>query len=212
MRLRDLEMALQSLKRFDAFDKSTFKLESYPTPANIAASILFSAEMDHGDIQGKIVCDLGCGDGIFAHGAALLGAKRVIGLDLDNNALSVARQNSKFLGTEDNTSFVLGDVSSFFLEESVDTLFQNPPFGVRNRGADLSFLQKAISIAKVVYSIHLAGQDGKNRSFLTSKIEEFGGSITQIETFQFPIKAIYERHTKQKHDITVDLYRIVRSL
>ncbi|MHA2426273.1 MAG: hypothetical protein ACXAEF_15905 [Candidatus Thorarchaeota archaeon] len=54
MRLRDLEMALQSLKRFDVYDKSTFKLESYPTPANIAAAILFSAEMDHGDITGTL--------------------------------------------------------------------------------------------------------------------------------------------------------------
>ncbi|MHA2426274.1 MAG: METTL5 family protein [Candidatus Thorarchaeota archaeon] len=168
--------------------------------------------MDHGDITGKNVCDLGCGDGIFAHGAAILGANHVIGVDLDTNALSVARQNAISLGTESTTSFVLGDINSFFLEDSVDTLFQNPPFGVRNRGADMNFLRKAMSIAKIVYSIHLAGQNGKNRTFLTSKIEEFGGSVTQIETFEFPIKAIYERHTKQKHLINVDLYRVVTNL
>jgi putative methylase len=202
-------MALQSLQRFDAYDKSTFKLESYPTPANIAAAILFAAEMDHGDIEGKVVCDLGCGDGIFAHGAALLGAKRVIGIDLDQSALDVAQENATLLDTEEIVEFVLGDVSSFSTGESFDTVFQNPPFGVRNRGADVIFLNKAISIARVVYSIHLAGEDGKNRSFLTSKIEEMGGTVTQIETFQFPIKAIYERHTKQKHNITVDLYRIM---
>jgi len=213
MRLRDLEMALQSLTRFDTYDKSTFKLESYPTPANIAATILFSAEMDYGDIKDRIVCDLGCGDGIFAIGAALLGAKRVIGVDLDQNALNVAQQNSEFLGIEEVTNFICDDVNSFSVEDVdvIDTVFQNPPFGVRNRGADVVFLEKALSIANVTYSIHLAGQEGKNRAFLSEKIEELGGSVNQIETFQFPIKPIYERHTKQKHIITVDLYRITKS-
>ncbi len=212
MRLRDLEIALQSLHRFDAYDTSTYKLESYPTPANIAAAILFSAEMDHGDIDGRNVCDLGCGDGIFTHGAALLGARRVFGFDLHSKALTVAQKNSSVLGTEGSTCFILGDVSSLALRKPIDTLFQNPPFGVKKRGADLEFLRKAISIARVIYSIHLAGPDGKNRAFLSSKIEELGGSVTQIETFQFPIKAIYERHTKQKHLINVDLYRVLSNL
>ncbi len=212
MRLRELEIALQSIHRFDAYDISTFKLESYPTPANIAAAILFSAEMDHDDIDGKDVCDFGCGDGIFAHGAALLGASRVIGIDLDSKALSVAQKNSSVHGTEGSTSFVLADVASLVLREPIDTLFQNPPFGVRKRGADVEFLRKAISIARVIYSIHLAGPDGKNRAFLREKIEELGGSVTQIETFQFPIKAIYDRHTKPKHLINVDLYRILSNL
>lgn len=209
MRLRDLEMALQSLNRFDAYDQTSYKLESYPTPANIAATILFSAEMDHGDIDRKVVCDLGCGDGVFTHGAALLGANRVIGIDVHDRALTMAHRNSSVLGTEGNTSFILGDVNSFFLKEPIDTVVSNPPFGVKKRGADMEFLSKALSIAKVVYSIHLVGPEGKNRPFLNSKIEELGGTITQIENFQFPIKAIYERHQKQKHLINVDLYRIV---
>jgi predicted RNA methylase len=212
MRLRDLEIALQSLQRFDAYDIATYKLESYPTPANIAAAILFSAEMDHGDITGKVVCDLGCGDGIFAHGAALLEAKQVMGVDLHSEVLSVAQKNSSELGTEDRTSFVLGDVNSLFLKTPIDTVVSNPPFGVKKRGADMEFLRKALSIAKVVYSIHLVGPEGKNRPFLNSKIEELGGSVTQIENFQFPIKPIYHRHQKEKHLINVDLYRVLSNL
>ena len=209
MRLRDLEMALQSLQRFDAYDHAAYKLESYPTPANIAAAILFSAEMDHGDISGKVVCDLGCGDGIFAHGAALLGAKQVIGIDLHSEVLAAAQRSSSEIGTEDRTSFVLGDVNDLALKNPIDTVVSNPPFGVKKRGADMVFLTKALSIAKVVYSIHLVGPEGKNRPFLQAKIKELGGSVTQIENFQFPIKAIYQRHQKQKHLINVDLYRIL---
>jgi len=203
---------LQSLQRFDAYDIAAYKLESYPTPANIAAAILFSAEMDHGDIGGKIVCDLGCGDGIFAHGAALLGAKQVMGIDLHREALTVAQKNSTMLGTENSTNFVLSDVNFLSLKNPIDTVVSNPPFGVKKRGADMEFLRKALSIAKVIYSIHLVGPEGKNRPFLNSQIKELGGAVTQIENFQFPIKAIYKRHQKQKHLINVDLYRVLSNL
>lgn len=207
MRLRDLEIALQSIDRFDTYDISSYRLESYPTPADIASSILYAAEIEHNDIKGKTVCDLGCGDGVFAHGAALLGAKYVIGIDIQSKPLKTAQQNSTLLGTETRIGLVLGDVSTLALRKSIDTLFTNPPFGVKKRGMDMVFLRKAMSIAKVIYSIHLAGPDGKNRAFLSSKIEELGGTVTQIESFQFPIKAIYERHHKEKHLVSVDLYR-----
>ncbi len=203
MRLRDLEIELQQMNRHTEHEVS---LESYPTPAPIAAAILFAAEMEHSDIHDKTVLDLGCGDGIFALGAALLGARCVLGIDLQSKALKAARENSTRLGIHDKVDLVLGDVSSLELLGTVDTVMSNPPFGVKNRGADLRFLKKAISVARVTYSIHLAGD--KNRAFLEHKIEALGGNVTQIETFQFPIAKIYEFHRKMKHLTKVDLYRI----
>jgi predicted RNA methylase len=79
MRLRDLEIALQSIERITDLE---ITLEQYPTPAKIVANILYDAEITYNDIQEKTVIDLGCGDGIFAIGAALLGATRVIGIDI----------------------------------------------------------------------------------------------------------------------------------
>lgn len=203
MRLRDLEIQLQSLERITDHKVS---LESYPTPASIAATIIYAAEMEHGDIVGKTVCDLGCGDGVFAIGAALLGANRVIGIDLYSKALKAAKRNSTRLGTEDTVNLVLGDVSSLTFGEHVDTVVSNPPFGVKKRGADIGFLKTAISSAQVIYSIHLAGE--KNRQYLKRVIQRLGGTVTQIETFEFPIPKIYEFHRKAKHLIRVDLYRI----
>ncbi len=196
---------LQSIERMGEYEVS---LEQYPTPANIAAAVLFAAHIEHDDIRHKTICDLGCGDGIFAIGAALLGASCVIGLDVQSKALKVSRRNSASLGTDDTTDWVLGDVASFEVLGPIDTVVTNPPFGVKKRGADLRFLTKAISIAKVTYSMHLAGE--KNRAFLESTIEDLGGRITQVETFEFPIPRIYEFHRKQKHLVGVDLYRICR--
>ncbi len=203
LRLKDLEIALQSIQRTNEHD---VKLEQYPTPANIVSAILFSAQMEHGDIVDKTVVDLGCGDGIFALGAALLGAKRVIGIDVQSKALKASQMNSRLLEVEDTVDWVLGDVSSLQLQCLVDTVVSNPPFGVKNRGADMRFLTKAISISDVTYSIHLAGE--KNRVFLMNEIEKMNATVTQIETFQFPIKKLFDFHKKEIHMVNVDLYRI----
>jgi putative methylase len=203
LRLRDLEITLESIHRTGEYEVS---LEQYPTPSKIASAILFAAQMDYGDITGKTVVDLGCGDGIFALGAALLGAERVIGIDVQSKALKASQENSRLLGTEDTVNWVLGDVSSLQLHCLVDTVVSNPPFGVKKRGADLRFLRKAISIADVIYSIHLAGS--KNRTFLETEVEKLGAKVTQIETFQFPIGKLFDYHRKHKHMIDVDLYRI----
>jgi len=203
MRLRDLEIALESMERLDSYDVS---LEQYPTPAPIAATVIYAAQMEHNDIIDKTVLDLGCGNGIFAIGAALLGANRAIGIDVQSKALKASQMNSRSLGTEDTVDWVLGDVSSLQLHCLVDTVVSNPPFGVKKRGADLRFLKKAISIADVTYSLHLAGD--KNRVFLKNEIEKLGARIAQLETFQFPIGRLFEYHKKQKHMVDVDLYRI----
>ncbi|MCK4279043.1 MAG: 50S ribosomal protein L11 methyltransferase, partial [Candidatus Thorarchaeota archaeon] len=152
------------------------------------------------------VFDLGCGDGIFAIGAALLGARKAVGVDVQRKALKASQRNSNLLGTEDTTNWVLGDVANLALKEPIDTVLSNPPFGVKKRGADLRFLRKAISIARVTYSMHLSGE--KNRVFLRNAVEDLGGVVTQIERFEFPIPRIYKFHRKERHMITVDLYRI----
>ena len=203
MRLRDLEITLESIERSGEYEVS---LEQYPTPSRIASAILFAAQMEHGDIIDKTVIDLGCGDGIFALGAALLGAQRVIGIDVQSKALKVSQMNSRLLGTEGTVDWVLGDVSSLQLHCLVNTVVSNPPFGVKKRGADLRFLRKAISIADVTYSIHLSGD--KNRIFLEKEVENLGARVTQIETFQFPIGKLFDYHRKQVHMVDVDLYRI----
>ena len=203
LRLRDLEIALESLQKLEEY---SMPLEQYPTPAPIAASVLYAAEMEHKDIVNRTVCDLGCGNGVLAIGAALLGARRVIGIDVQSKALKASQMNSRMLGIDDIVDWVLGYVPSLQLCCPIDTVVSNPPFGVKNRGADLRFLKTAISIADVIYSMHLSSE--KNRAFLSKEIESLGAAVTQLETFQFPIGRLFEHHKKTKHLVDVDLYRI----
>lgn len=47
------------------------------------------------DLSGKTVIDFGCGSGILACAAAKLGAKRVIGTDIDPQAMHASAQNAQ---------------------------------------------------------------------------------------------------------------------
>lgn len=50
--------------------------------------------LDRADIENRLVIDYGCGSGILAVAAALLGAKQVYATDLDPQALIAARDNA----------------------------------------------------------------------------------------------------------------------
>ncbi len=174
------------------------------TPGDIAASLLRLA-YNHSSIKKKDVYDLGCGTGRLAIGAALLGAQRVIGFDVDEEALDVAKENADNSGVD--VEWKCADVSGLEMPE-VSTVIQNPPFGVQRRGADMVFLRKAIQLGKEIYSIHKAVP--KNRDFISEQVKEQGGKITHMVEKEFHIPAQFSFHTRDVYRFNVDLYRIVR--
>ena len=60
---------------------------------------------------GATVLDLGTGSGVLALAAACLGARQVIGLDIDPNAVQQANANACRNGLEDKVQAYLGDAS-----------------------------------------------------------------------------------------------------
>ncbi|NOZ77230.1 MAG: methyltransferase [Euryarchaeota archaeon] len=181
------------------FTRPKEALEQYVTPTPIVAEVLSFADM-RGDIHGRSVYDLGCGTGRFAIGAALLGARKVVGVDADPRALEDARENARALGVA--VEWVLSDIKD--IKGECDTVIQNPPFGVRRPGADRAFLEKALEMAGVVYSIH----KGSTREFIYAFVEKIGGRITDRKEFRFSIPHTYQFHRKEKKVVGVDVYRI----
>lgn len=57
------------------------------------------------DLKDKVVIDFGCGSGVDAVEIAKRGAKRVVGLDIRENALAEARENARQAGVEALCSF-----------------------------------------------------------------------------------------------------------
>jgi ribosomal protein L11 methyltransferase len=63
--------------------------------------------LDQADLQGKTVVDFGCGSGILAIAALLLGAKEVIGIDIDPQAIQASRDNAERNNVSDRLSLYL---------------------------------------------------------------------------------------------------------
>ena len=198
MKKKELEILLQ---RVPSFDKPSPGLEQYITPANIAADIIFIAHQ-FGDIENKIVLDLGCGTGIFSVGAALTGAKKIVGIDVDKGCIKIARNYAKKNNLE--ITFLIQDVKDAKIK--CDTVIMNPPFGAQksNKKADRAFIEKGFEVASVLYSIHLA----KTVPFIEKMVSSLGGKIDCSKDYVFPIKWTYDFHEKKVMNYDVTMLRI----
>lgn len=187
------------LEEIEGFSDPELELEQYQTPPPLAAEILHFAYMQ-GDLDDSVQ-DLGCGTGILAIGAKLLGAQKVVGYDSDPKALEVARINSRKLGAE--VEFVFSDVAA--IQEHVKTTLMNPPFGARVKGRDRPFLSSALRTSDIIYSIHNRGSLAFIQKFIKPAV------ITHSYVAKFPIKRIFDFHKKEREVIEVEIYRITVS-
>jgi len=179
-------------------------LEQYTIPPEVAAEILYVAAYIYDDIINKTVVDLGCGTGRLAIGAALLGAREVMGVDIDRVAVMVAQKNAEKMGVGGKTRWVVADINA--VRGSVHTVLQNPPFGVQRREADRKFIKKSLELGHRIYSLHKSGK--RNQEFIKRFIERNGGRITGIFPMNMDIPRTFKFHTKRKYRVKVDLYRV----
>jgi putative methylase len=193
MKRKQLEMMLE---RLEGFSRPSFQKEQYATPASVAAEMLFLAGM-RGELGS--VCDLGCGTGVLAIGAALLGA-RATGVEIDGEALAIARRNAEKLNVD--VDFIRADVRQLVLK-GIDTVVMNPPFGAQKASlGDRAFLSSARKIAKTIYSLHNQGSEGFVRSFMKPC------TVQEIYRIPFPLKRCFDFHSQEVKVIGVELYRI----
>ncbi|MGZ7067783.1 MAG: METTL5 family protein [Methanobacterium sp.] len=198
---RHLEIILQNIP---SPKSPKVDLEQYSTPAYIAADVLWNAH-SLGDVEGKKVIDLGCGTGIFTIGAALLGARVVEGVDIDADAIHIAKGQASKNGVKDKTRFITEDIQNFHGEG--DTVIQNPPFGAQKAGkknADRFFIEKALESAPVVYSFHIK----ETEVFIEKYFSSFGGHVTHKFYYSFNIPKIYDFHKKDVIHVDVAVFRV----
>ena len=199
MKQKELEIILQKVP---TYENPNPYIEQYMTPANIAADIIFTA-YQFDDIQDKKVVDLGCGTGIFSFGAKLANAKEVIGIDIDEESIKIAKKYSEEINEE--IDFITQDVKD--VDIKCDTVIMNPPFGAQksNRWADRRFIEKGFEISKVIYSLHLS----KTIPFIEKLVLSLNGEIDYKKNYLFPIKHTYFFHKKKAENVDITLLRIL---
>jgi putative methylase len=202
---KEIELILEKLK---PLEKPKVSLEQYTLPSYLAAEILNLAYLA-GDIENKTVADFGCGSGKLAIGAALLGAKKVVAIDVDGEAIKVAKENLKIAeelaGKKLKVKFICSDIAKW--KGRVDTVLQNPPFGIKGIYTDKVFIEKAVKSARKVYSLHRNGRK-EVRAFIQNFVSSLGCKIEQIFKFKFFLPHTFKFHKKPKMKYDVDLYVI----
>ena len=198
---KNLEIELSKLKNFE---NPSLELEQYATPSHIAAEWIWTMALK-GDVAGKIILDAACGPGILGIGLLLLGAKKIYFVDKDETAMCICMDNYNKVKEEyeiGEAAFIINDISVF--DGEVDIVVQNPPFGTKEEHADKRFLEKAFSVASIVYSMH----KWSTQKFVDAIARDFKFVITDTWRFEFPIKAAFSFHQKPKVMIDVGLWRM----
>ena len=186
------------MESLDRLPRPVASTEQYLTPAGIAAEVGYLAYAK-GDVDGRSAVDLGCGNGVLAIAAKLLGADRVVGVDSDSAALEVARRNAARAHVD--VEWRLADVRA--LHETFETIFMNPPFGSQTRHADRPFLDAALAWGRIVYTFL-----NKNaEAYVRRRIESASGRITDRLAYAFPIPRTFDFHRQDLRRIDVVLYR-----
>lgn len=204
MKLKTLEQHLQTI---DTFENPKVHLEQYTTLPHIGARILHTIQSSYGDIEDKLVAELGCGCGSLLIGAGMLGAGLCVGFDIDPDALSIFSSNVDNLDIRNVDAVqcdVLKDLPGRW-KKQFDTVIMNPPFGTKhNQGIDMKFLQTGIDLATTsVYSLHKTS----TRKHVIAKATDWGVKAQVLAELRFDLPASYRFHKKQSVDIEVDFIR-----
>ena len=212
MRLRELEQHLGSVK---PFPKPKLALEQYATDAHIAARTVYTGSTTFDDFEGRSVLDLGCGCGMLSIASLLVGAERVVGVDIDPEALDQMRQNMELLEMEeaDGLEVINANVLTLpsWYRERFDTVVLNPPFGTKdNAGIDVAFLQVAQQMIReegAIYSMHKSS----TREHLTRKGVAWGLEVHVLAQLKFEILQQFKFHKKERVYVDVDLIRFFKN-
>jgi predicted RNA methylase len=200
-RKKQLEILLSKLH---AHPQPKLHYETYSLDSESAAQFLHIAGNIFSDVAEKRIADLGCGTGILAIGAMLLGATNVTGIDIDPDSIYTAAVNAEQNGIKLN--LIIGDIG-ILRSRRFDTTLMNPPFGSWHRGMDMVFLEKALEISSTIYSLHK--KSISSRRYISQRVKELGGIVDQIFELQVVLRPTFTFHRKTKYTVDSDLYRII---
>jgi putative methylase len=197
VRTSELVLLLSKVPRFPRPDP---RLEQAETPAEAAAELLLAADRFE-TLDGRSVVDLGAGTGRLAIGAALLGARPVRAIEVDPEAVSVARAAARAAGV--TIEFEVRDVTGY--DRTADVVVLNPPFGAQRRHADRPFWDAAFTVARrSVHGFALA----ESRTFIARRAVERGAHIIETQPVAWDLARTFPHHTRSRVSLPVDRWVI----
>ena len=202
MRQRHLAMRLSSLTPHPC---QSVELEQYPTEGNLAAAWLTKIDLGDG-FAGKHILDLGAGNGVLGIGASFLGAQHVTMVECDSDVVDVLQNNVKEVEGVSMCTILKAriDGSALALEQPVDMVVMNPPWGVQTLRADRVFFETIFAMEiPLIHFIHSIDAE-----HLMSLAHENGYDLHSIYQDDFRLPAAYAHHSKHKASTRIRCYRL----
>lgn len=196
------------------FIDPTTKYEQYISTSHILKAL-------HGKIQhyieNKGIIDLGCGTGVLSLFCSLIGAKSVLGIDIDQDNII---QGYEFARKHQltNINWLVAPIeflnfNRLYESKRFSTIITNPPFGVWRRGIDIRFVKIGMKVAENLISFHK--QHSKTRSLLDRIAKESGFSCNIVLSEQLVLENTMKFHKSEEYPVDIDIYvfnRIISQL
>jgi len=110
------------------YDKKAGEFGRGPSSTNLA-SFKFAYKLLKENCQNKLVLDYGCGNGVHTVPIAKMGAKKVIGIDLSEKSLDIAKSRAEKEGLGDKVEFLKMDCEKIeFPDDFFDVIFDGGTF------------------------------------------------------------------------------------
>lgn len=222
------------LSQVNSFTKPSIYFEQYMTPPDLATEIFLRIEKD---IGGHTIADLGCGTGMLAIGCALIGADFVLGLEIDTEAVQIAKDNISNFDLHNKIDVITCDIKSMAmkaLRKQFDTVIMNPPFGTKRGVKDIKIRhhrqkakQKGTAKVTSMMEEHQATdidflRVGCNLArncvyslhkantirYIEKTCKDWGIKLEIVEMIRYELTAQYKHEARDSKDIEVYLVRL----
>ena len=160
-------MELRKKKEIEYYDKQSAEFSGGLTSAdfegfnpNLLSSFKFLYKILEENCKGKIVLDYGCGNGIHSVSLAKMGADKVVGIDLSEPSLKIARQRAKQEGVGNKTEFVAMDCEKMeFPDNYFDVIFDGGTFSSIDLNKALPELRRVLKQDGIIIGIETLGHN-----------------------------------------------------
>ncbi len=155
MKLKHLEMALQ---RLSGFSLPACRSRTVPDTGPAGCTVAVPCTHERAILRERMCAISAAAPVCSPLGPPFSVRQKFRVVDIDPEAIEVAGANAALLGVD--VEFIVADVRDAALPARLgwtDTVIMNPPFGAQKVHADRPFIDLALALAPVTYSIFNAG-------------------------------------------------------